>query len=149
MRILRLGSRDAALARRAVAVNGTIGPGTPGLRRFLADGDCILLAAVEEGTPVGALWGFLLERPEGPRHMALLYSVDVRADRRRRGVGRALVLAFDRIRRRAGASKAWVVTNDSNRGAMALYRSTGARRRTRDDVVFEYGARRGPRRARS
>ena len=138
MKVRRLGRGDAALARRAVAINGTVPRGAPGLGHFLADDRCVLLAALENGEPVGVLWGYLLERPEGPRRMALLYSVDVRADRRRRGHGRALVAAFERIRRRAGASKSWVVTNESNAAAMALYRGTRARRPSRDDVVFMY-----------
>ncbi len=139
MEIRRLGARDVALALRAVALGGGPPPREEQVRAFLDDARNLLVTAVEGCDPVGMLWGHVLDRPEGATRMALLYSIDVREDRRRRGIGRALIAEFRRDAAAAGAATTWLVTNESSAAAMALYRSAGGRRPAQDDVVWDWG----------
>lgn len=93
---------------------------------FLADTRNLLAIVEEEGQVVGWLYGYELDRPEGRRSM-FLYEVEVVAEARRRGHGTALVEAFLEESRRRGAMSVWLLTDEDNGAAAALYRSTGAR----------------------
>ena len=88
---------------------------------------------------MGSLNGFRLLTPNGTRPQFLLYEIDVKETWRRRGVGAALVDAFVSEARSAGASEVWVVTNDANHAAMAMYRRRGFVRRHPDDVMLSIG----------
>jgi ribosomal protein S18 acetylase RimI-like enzyme len=43
---------------------------------------------------------------------------------------------FIREAKRAGASEVWVLTNESNRAAMAMYARSGLKRASSDDAVL-------------
>jgi GNAT superfamily N-acetyltransferase len=50
-----------------------------------------LWTAVDDGEPVGVLWLFTKRRAAGPE--SFIYELSVREDKRRRGYGRAIMLA--------------------------------------------------------
>lgn len=139
MRVRRLETVDADLAAEAVrAVKGPAPDASFGkayFRRFLARAENILIVADEDGLPVGFLLAYALDRVDRDRRMVCLYEIGVAETHRRRGVGRALVEEVKAHCRRGNVMKAWVVTSRSNRAAIRLYESTGARAGA-DDVVF-------------
>src|SRR5579862_795381 len=63
----------------------------------------LLLVAEEGGSVVGAAMGFASEGPEGSE--VTLRILAVAAERRRRGIGRALLRAFEASARRLGATR--------------------------------------------
>ncbi len=105
---------------------------------FLSDRQAYILAAYVEGELAGFLIGYELKRLETSRPMMLLYTIDVLPEFRRKGVGTKLVNELKRFCVRRGALKMFVITSESNLPALALYRSTGGKRESSDDVVFVY-----------
>ena len=110
--------------------------------RFLSTPGAWFFLAEENGVPVGRAYGHTLVHPEGET-TALLYAVDVVPDARRRGHGRRLVDAFVEHARATGHTEVWVLTDDNNPAALALYAAAGARRDATDQVLFTWKLRRG------
>lgn len=135
--VIRATARDIDVARAAI---GAIHQRAPieerALAAFLTDPSCYLFVSLVDGEAVGSLNGYRLHDPSRHRPRFLLYEIDVHSDWRRRGVGTALVSAFLAEARACGASEVWVVTNDSNHAAMALYRHCGFWRQHSDDAML-------------
>ena len=110
--------------------------------RFLSSPGAVIFLAEEDGVPVGQVYGHTLVHPDGETTM-LMYAVDVVASARRRGHGRRLVDAFIEHARTAGHTEVWVLTDEANRAAMALYAAAGARREPTDQVLFTWRLREG------
>jgi len=106
------------------------------LSEFLANPAHYLLVAVEDKRAVGSLYGYALRPPYRREPQFLLYTIDVRPSDWRRGIGTALVDRFIAEARQAAAFEVWVVTNEANRAAMALYQRGGFRRPAVDDVML-------------
>ena|SRR5712692_2129514 len=116
-----------------------------GVQQAVAKGNRILLAAVEDGKVHGAVQLDLATMPNG-RHRAEVMKLLVARQARRRGIGRALMLAVERAARRT------LLVLDTRRGdaAEALYVSRGYIRAgiipryarsasgTLDDTVYLY-----------
>jgi ribosomal protein S18 acetylase RimI-like enzyme len=131
----RLRPGDEVLAARAVALLGISAPSDLGaaLRRD----EATVLVALDGDAVVGCAYGHELVHPDGECTM-LLYSLDVAADARRRGIGRALSTAFVDDARARGCTEAWVLTELDNDAAIATYRSAGARREPDDTVLYAW-----------
>jgi ribosomal protein S18 acetylase RimI-like enzyme len=134
--ILRAGPADLELARESVAALHGRTPSDDALADFLSDPARYLLVALEGRRIVGSLNGFTLQPPHRREPQFLLYEIDVRVECRNQGIGTALVARFITEARAAGAFEVWVLTNESNAAAMALYASCGLRRERRDDVML-------------
>lgn len=94
--------------------------------RYLAEPGVLHWVAEEDGRVVGELLCHLLPLPSGAGRELLLYSVGVRAGRRRRGVGTALLGEMRRWMDEAGVPEAWVLAD--NPGAEAFYAASGFER---------------------
>ena len=105
---------------------------------LLASDEDHLLVAFEGDEPVGFLLAHELLRRDGAGRTFFVYEVGARDDRRRQGIGRSLLEEAFALARKRGASRAFVMTNESNEPAMALYRSLGGERQSRDDVVLGF-----------
>lgn len=70
-----------------------------------------------------AATGFALGRIAGPE--AELLTLAVRPERRRRGIGRRLVAAFEVAAARRGAEEAFLEVAETNAAARALYAAAG------------------------
>ena len=143
LRTFRASPADETRARRALEIHGRLPHDPRSLVAFLADGDCHLIIAVEEREDgeehedvVGSLRGHALHTPHRAEPQFLLYEIDVRPDRRGRGVGRGLVSEFVHQARKAGAFEIWTLTTDANAAALALYRRCGFVRPNVDDVML-------------
>jgi ribosomal protein S18 acetylase RimI-like enzyme len=96
-------------------------------QRFLAHPDSLLLVARWDGEVCGFLFAYRLPRFDRRRAEVLLYEIGVHEAFQRRGVGRALVEETKRWAAEVGADELWVLTEDDNVPARALYTATGGR----------------------
>ncbi len=102
---------------------------------FLDDPNSFLLAAFDDGRPVGLGWGVHIRYPNG-RWMTYLHHLEVEAGRRDAGIGSALMDAALDAARTAGSSKFWLSTGGHNAGAQRLYERLGGDRKERGDVNY-------------
>ena len=79
----------------------------------------------------------LPRRPGAARHL-FVYELDVREDRRRRGVATALMNELSRLARERGIEDGFVLTNASNAPAMAFYETLDSERPHDDDVMWDF-----------
>jgi ribosomal protein S18 acetylase RimI-like enzyme len=106
--------------------------------RLLAEERNVLLVAQVEAEPVGFVLAYELQRRHGPEHSLFVYEIEVDERHGRQGVGRALMSALFELARARGIGDAFVITDESNAGAMAFYESFGATRQLQNDVVFDF-----------
>jgi GNAT superfamily N-acetyltransferase len=130
-----LKSGDEDITVEAVRLFGTDGDVDP--VGFLASTDTALLIAEDDVGVAGWVYGHELAHPDGERTM-LLYSLDVAARTRRRGVGTSLVKAFVDHARGLGCTEVWVLTDDTNPAATATYQAAGGRRDDAPQVMFTW-----------
>jgi GNAT superfamily N-acetyltransferase len=133
MRIRRLGPGDEGvlelLARQAPEFNlpGRTSPEEPmapdDAAAFLADPSVLYWVAEESGVVVGELLCHLLRLPSRGARELLLYSIGVRENHRRSGVGKALVDEMVLWTRKANVPEVWVLAD--NPGAEAFYAACG------------------------
>jgi ribosomal protein S18 acetylase RimI-like enzyme len=107
-------------------------------RRFLAHPDTLLLVARWHGEACGFLTAYRLQRFDRRGAEVLLYEIGVLEPFQRRGVGRALVEEAKRWAVDMGADELWVMTEDDNVPARALYAATGGREES-NLTMFDYG----------
>ena len=106
---------------------------------LLADERTIFLVAFEgEAEPIGFVLAYELLRRHGDPSRLFVYEVGVAPDARRRGVATELMHELARIARARGIPGGFVLTNERNEPAMALYRSLGGVRPNPDDVLFDF-----------
>jgi ribosomal protein S18 acetylase RimI-like enzyme len=106
-------------------------------QRFLAHPDTLLLVARWDGEACGFLFAYRLPRFDRRRAEVLLYEIGVHESFQRRGAGRALVEEAKRWAAEVGADDLWVMTEDDNVPARALYAATGGREE-RGLTMFTY-----------
>jgi ribosomal protein S18 acetylase RimI-like enzyme len=106
------------------------------LAEFLANPAHYLVLALEKEKVVGSLYGYALRQPYRREPQFLLYAIDVRLEYCNRGIGSALVDEFIKEAKMANAAEIWVLTNESNRAAMAMYARSGLQRSSADDAML-------------
>ena len=105
---------------------------------FLADDHTHVFVAFSDDQPVGfVVANELLHRHTFPR-MLLVYEIGVHDDHRRRGVGRALLDAVRALAIERGIPEGFVLTNESNGPAMALYAAAGGTRPSLDVAEWDF-----------
>ena len=133
--VLRARQSDLEFAREAIGLSNFTDD--TALTNFLANPSHYFLVAIDDDRVVGSLYGYALQRPDRGQPQFFLYSIDVRPECWNRGIGTALVKQFVDEGRRAGAFEIWVLTNESNKAAMAMYANAGLQRRNVGDVCLE------------
>lgn len=139
--IRRLGPGDVgrmralnALFGRAFSDPDSYGGAPPDeayLARWLAQAHVLALIAESDGTVVGGLVAYELQKFEQARSEVYLYDLAVAQEHRRRGIATALIAA---LKAEAAAQGAYVVFVQADHGddpAIALYEKLG----TREDVM--------------
>jgi GNAT superfamily N-acetyltransferase len=107
-------------------------------QRFLANPDNALFLALEEDKPVGHLIAYRLQRWDALRAGVLLYGIEVDPHYQRRGIGKDLIEACKEWARSVGAYEVWVLMEQSNPAAVALYKSTGGVEESPGTMLFVY-----------
>jgi aminoglycoside 3-N-acetyltransferase I len=110
---------------------GDAPPSDAYLQRLLAKPTVIALAAEVEGTVVGGLVAYVLEKFERERSEIYIYDLAVAASHRRQGIARDLILELKRIAADVGAYVIYVQADLVDDPAIQLYTSLG----TREDVL--------------
>jgi ribosomal protein S18 acetylase RimI-like enzyme len=111
-------------------------PKIDAIQRFLAERNHHLLVAYEDGVPAGFVSGIEMAHPDKGTEM-FLYELGVAEAYRRRGIGRNLVKRLAEIARSSGCYGMWVLTDESNLGAMATYGSADATAKE-ETVLFSW-----------
>jgi ribosomal protein S18 acetylase RimI-like enzyme len=88
---------------------------------FLADARHHLAVAIDQDTVVGFASGVRYIKPAE----LWVNELGVAPTHRGRGIGKAVLAELLRAGRELGCVKAWVLTDDGNGAAMAVYRSLG------------------------
>ena len=136
LRVHRLGPGDEAIARAMFAVMAAVfeeddeGAAAPPLRDedvevLLRRGDFWAVAATDGDEVVGGLTAHALPMTRSRSTELFLYDLAVRADRQRRGIGRALVHELISLGRAAGIDTAFVPADDEDTHALEFYRAIG------------------------
>ncbi|MGC4892013.1 GNAT family N-acetyltransferase [Micromonospora sp. DT227] len=103
-------------AREANAALLPDGLATPGM--------LLLIGVLPDGSSIGRLW-IGLTHPRGVPHCAFIYDIEVVAERRGQGLGRALLAAGERMARERGARALELNVFGANETAATLYRTSG------------------------
>ena len=93
-------------------------------REFLQDPRHHIAVAIDTGVVVGFASGVHYVHPDKAPEM-FINEVGVAPTHRRRGVGREVLLALLRVARSHKCANAWVLTDETNEAAVALYTSVG------------------------
>jgi len=122
IRALRRGDDGAVIAAQHLFD----GPADPvATAAFLADERHVLLVAYDGDAAVGFVSGVLITHPDKGTEM-FLYELGVTEERRREGIGRALVQALAKLARGRSCYGMWVAVDADNEAARATYDGTGA-----------------------
>jgi ribosomal protein S18 acetylase RimI-like enzyme len=124
MRITRLTAGDEHVVLAGAALFDAP-PTEAWTARFLAGPGHHLLVALDDDEPAGFVSGVETTHPDKGTEM-FLYELSVAPDRRRRGIGSALVRALAALARERGCYGMWVATEAANEAALATYRAAGA-----------------------
>ena len=82
-----------------------------------------IVALTDSGVIMGRIYGHVLHRYE--QTDLLLYEVDVVEEHQRKGVGQAMMEFVKTLCVERGYTEAWVLTEDENASARALYSRAG------------------------
>ena len=93
-------------------------------REFLDDPRHAIAVAIEDGVVIGFASGVRYVHPDKPSEF-WVNEVGVAPAYHRRGAGKAVVSALIAHARAEGCHEAWVLTDEDNTAARALYRSAG------------------------
>ena len=132
MHIKRLQPGDEALAAAMFSMmvevfeEGDPSPlPTDYVRELLGRVDFWAVAALEDEEPIGGLTAHRLPMTRSKSSELFIYDIAVRADRQRRGVGRALVAHLVEEAKKAGIDNAFVPADDEDTHALDFYRALG------------------------
>ena len=139
--VRRLTRRDAALMNALLTTFGeafgdteTYGAARPGaayLQRLLGGDHFIALAAMKDGSVVGGLAAYELQKFEQERSEIYIYDLAVAEAYRREGIATALIQYLKQIAATRGADVIFVQADPGDAPAIALYSKLG----TRDEVL--------------
>jgi aminoglycoside 3-N-acetyltransferase I len=106
---------------------GTQPPSDAYLGRLLAREHIIALVALAEGTVVGGLVAYELDKFERERREFYIYDLAVAVEHRRRGIATALIHRLQEIAAQRGAWVTYVQADYGDAPAIALYEKLGVR----------------------
>lgn len=103
--------------------------------KFLRQPNHHLCIAYVDDEPAGFVSGVEITHPDKGTEM-LMYELGVDDDFRRRGIGRALVVALRDLAQARGCTGVWVPVDDDNGPAMSMYRSLGPDEEARSIIAW-------------
>jgi GNAT superfamily N-acetyltransferase len=109
-----------------------------GTRAFLSDGRHHMVVAYVDGHPAGFASATEVLHPDKPGPELFLNEIGVIERFRRRGAGLALIEELKRLGKERGCRLIWVLTDEGNPAAMAMYAKAGGIWDDNRHVMFEY-----------
>jgi ribosomal protein S18 acetylase RimI-like enzyme len=137
LRTIRVLESELHIACRLAEIAGEESADSERLTDLLVDRRNIVLATLQEDTPVGYLVAHQFPSLSGDK-LVYLYDIEVSPASRRLGIGTALVTKLKEVCREQGVESIWVGSSRSNHAACALWVSTGAERGSDQYVEFTY-----------
>jgi ribosomal protein S18 acetylase RimI-like enzyme len=137
LKIRQLRPADAPVAASLVRQFRGDQIAVPYLERLLQNPANFLIVAETDGALLGFLFAHCIDRLHREETHYFIYELEVAPNRRRQGIGTALVRYLRNVAEREGV-EAFVLTNHSNRAAVSFYQATGARIENGDDLLFVY-----------
>ncbi len=106
--------------------------------RFVSDPNTVCIVAIDTATNhiAGFIYGGVLARRHTKLHHLCLYEIGVDIDHRQANVARQLMQAFSSEARAMGIDRGFVIVNENNLDAVALYESMGALRGDGRDKLY-------------
>ncbi len=108
------------------------------VREFVSDKNCYLLVAFIDGKVAGMLVAYNLIKLDKRKREMFLYEIETKIEFRKQGVGKALILKLAEIAKAEGSHEIWVLTDDDNIPANALYSGTGLKFERTSQIMFAY-----------
>jgi GNAT superfamily N-acetyltransferase len=105
---------------------------------FLADPRHHIAGAIADGQLIGFASGVHYIHPDKPAQM-FINEVGVAEPWQRRGIGRRLMACLTAHARHLGCTEAWVLTDDDNSAARALYTAAGGHDASTRIFVIDVG----------
>jgi len=145
MEIRRLTAREVELARDTFVMMAevfeepTSPVGVQYVSSLLSRQDFWALAALEGGAVVGGLTAHALPLTRAEATELFIYDIAVRADRQRRGIGRALMNKLFTLGKDAGIRVSFVPAENEDSHALDFYRSVGGEPTEVTFFTFERG----------
>jgi len=97
------------------------------LDRLLASSSFVAVAAVADGTVIGGVAGYVLQKFEQARSELYLYDLAVDASHRRQGVATAMIAGLQELAAERGIHALYVQADHGDDPAIALYTKLGVR----------------------
>lgn len=104
--------------------------------RFLKNDANYLVACLDAERIIGFILGYRMQRYDGQNDMVYIHEVGVLEDYWRKGIGKRMMGFFLEMCRSEGISKVFLTTEKSNKPAVCLYESMGAKPTHNDDIVY-------------
>jgi len=102
---------------------------------FLRGNQNVFFIAVRAATVLGMVSGVIYNHPDKPREL-WINEIGVTDEHRQQGIARGLLEAITEYAKRRGCVGAWVLTEDDNIPANALYRSMKAWSGPKEQVMY-------------
>jgi len=134
----RLGAGDEERLAAAALAHYDSAASREWLTAVLDDPAVLAVAVFDDERAVGLAYGYLLPRVKRDEVAFLLYEIDVAEDHRRLGHGQAMVRELLDWASERGADESWLLTDDGNPAAVALYESAGGDRHSVPQVMFTF-----------
>ena len=137
MKIFQLHTGDDELHIRAVRLLNDFEMPLERSRELLAEPTYVFLVAIDSfGDIMGRIYGHVLHR-YGQTDL-LLYEVDVAEQHQRKGVGKAMMENIRTFCTEHHYNEMWVLTEEDNIPARALYRNTGGRLEASPTMMYVF-----------
>jgi len=134
VRRLGIGDEERAVEIADRIYGRSIGPSE--VMEFLANDANYLLGGYIGGEFAAFLVAHELQRNDGLPNMMYLHRIDTVEEHRRKGAASAIINELIRLAKERGCCKMWVIADNEIAGK--LYESTGGKRCTGDDVIYDY-----------
>lgn len=136
--IKRLTINDLNLIKVLLNSQKEISLNEENVESFLNNKSNYFVAYIEKNIILGFALAYTLQRYDGRESMMYLHEIEVAESSRKQGIGKALLSEMNRICREEDFMKLFLITNKSNRPAIALYESLQGKAYAEDDIIYTF-----------
>lgn len=108
------------------------------VRQMLEKDMNYMIACIDNEKIIGFVLGYELQRYDGKNNMMYIHEVEILEEYRGKGIGKRIMNKLIDICQSKNMSKAFVITNKSNKRAVHLYESTGGKALDDDSIIYWY-----------